>query len=557
MKLNAGTYNLNAGITFGGKSNVTLRGAGPDSTHLIFSGSVGCVYDTLVCITGPSSINPQPPQNTANWTAGYSKDTTTITISNKSNLSVGSILYLDQLDDSNTDNGALWVCATGGACAEEGDSAIDRPGRSQVQVVQVTSISASACPCTVGISPGLYMPNWRSTQSPGAWWMSNYISGVGVEDLSIENNGSVSGNNLNFGNARDSWAKNIRSLQAQRSHVLIYGALHVTIRDSYFHGVQGSAATSYGIETDIASSFLIENNIFQHVTSAMTMGQAAEGSVWAYNYAIDSYYCGTGCPSGWMQASSYHHTAGITYTLFEGNDGTGFTADAIHGTSDFMTAFRNRWQGYDPDGGSSGGKTAQTIPVHVYANNRYFNIIGNVLGDTRRPHSVYENFVTSATAPGAAPDQNVSIFMLGFSGNQEQATAGAYSFTVNNDVLVRNTMMRWGNWDTVNAAARFQSSEVPSGLSLYANAVPSGTTLPASFYLPGKPAWWGSGPFPAIGPDVTGGSVPGVGGHAYKIPARLCYENTTQSNGILTFNANNCYSTAAGPSAPTNLRIIP
>ena len=34
-------------------------------------------------------------------------------------------------------------------------------------------------------------------------------------------------------------------------------------------------------------------------------------------------------------------------------------------------------------------------------------------------------------------------------------------------------------------------------------------------------------PWPAIGPDVTGGSAPdGAGGFSYPIPAQLCYENT-------------------------------
>ncbi len=50
--------------------------------------------------------------------------------------------------------------------------------------------------------------------------------------------------------------------------------------------------------------------------------------------------------------------------------------------------------------------------------------------------------------------------------------------------------------------------------------------LPASFYLAGKPAWWGSMPFPATGPDVAGGSGPG--GHSYGNPAQACY---LQGNG--------------------------
>src|SRR5437867_12145411 len=41
--LNAGTYNLSSGITFGGKSNVTLRGAGADQTFLIFTGNYNCL----------------------------------------------------------------------------------------------------------------------------------------------------------------------------------------------------------------------------------------------------------------------------------------------------------------------------------------------------------------------------------------------------------------------------------------------------------------------------------------------------------------------------------
>src|SRR5205809_6767610 len=52
--------------------------------------------------------------------------------------------------------------------------------------------------------------------------------------------------------------------------------------------------------------------------------------------------------------------------------------------------------------------------------------------------------------------------------------------------------------------------------------------------------------WPAIGPDVTGGQDPA--GHAYKIPARVCYDNTSKdSNGILIFNANICYNDPVAP----------
>src|ERR1700704_5239528 len=42
VKLNAGTYNLSTGIIFNNKNNVTLRGAGPDQTFLIFTAGTSC-----------------------------------------------------------------------------------------------------------------------------------------------------------------------------------------------------------------------------------------------------------------------------------------------------------------------------------------------------------------------------------------------------------------------------------------------------------------------------------------------------------------------------------
>jgi len=47
-------------------------------------------------------------------------------------------------------------------------------------------------------------------------------------------------------------------------------------------------------------------------------------------------------------------------------------------------------------------------------------------------------------------------------------------------------------------------------------------------------------PWPAIGPDVTGGQD--AAGYAYKIPAQVCYDNSPKNpDGTLTFNADNCY----------------
>ena len=116
-------------------------------------------------------------------------------------------------------------------------------------------------------------------------------------------------------------------------------------------------------------------------------------------------------------------------------------------------------------------------------------------------------------------------------------------------------MMRWGNYDTVHASVQWNSAEVPTSGMKYVNgnAVPSGHSLPNSLYMNGKPGWWGSMPWPAIGPDVSGGQGPG--GFAYQTPAYLCFQNGSFSGGMLNFDADNCYgsSTDQPPAPPTGL----
>ena len=142
-------------------------------------------------------------------------------------------------------------------------------------------------------------------------------------------------------------------------------------------------------------------------------------------------------------------------------------------------------------------------------------------------------------------------------------------------MLTLTTLLRWGNYDTVNNAVQWLCSEVPTSINPLANACPGVTgqpsSLPPSFYLSAKPAWWGSSPpWPAVGPDVTGGNVQSgtgtastLGGRAYKIPARLCYESTAPDSAygtanVLLFNATSCYgqqSASAPPATPTTLNV--
>jgi hypothetical protein len=536
--LAAGTYNLASGIDFGGHNNVVLRGAGADQTFLKFSGSVGCEGPpSAICMENGDNSWPGNPNQTATWTAGYASGNNSITLSSVTNLVPNqSLIILDQCDDGFTgtdcatggpsDTGAVWNCNVAGTCTSVGGGpgGAARNNRSQQQQVLVTGISGKG-PYTVTISPGLYMPNWRSSQNPGAFWANVTSTGQGVENLSIDATGVTGSPTMAAGivvyNCYNCWVTGNRILLTERNHVWLYESSHVTVANNYMYGSQNATDLSYGVEHYMGSDNLIVNNIGEHIVSPYLQGGADEGVVWAHNFGIDDYYQ---TAPGWFMAGSWLHAAGSAMDLWEGNQQSGFTADNRHGTHHFTTLFRNYFQGTQAFcAGSPCGK--QGAAIQLYANSRYFNVIGNVLG------SPYQNNYGSIASNGI--NGNSSIYTVGWSGNGGSLDGTCCAA----DAVTPNSLMRWGNYDTVTATLRFANSEVPSNFndgsgspSAFVNPVPSSQNLPASFYSSSQPAFWttpfGTPPWPANGPGVSGGNLPNVGGYANNIPAELCYANS-------------------------------
>ena len=556
--LETGTYNGLGGITFAAHNNVTLRGRGASNTRLNFSGGgIGCNgLGSHVCmIDSNGGWNQDAPGTVANWTAGYAQGATQITLASVSGLAPGRLLVLDRVDPAADPGGDVWICSST-ACTEQGTDIGRGSGaskRGQTEIHTVVSVAGNV----VTINPGLLHPNWSSAQSPQAWWAGNApATGMGIEDLSLNYTGSTAQYGMQIQMCDGCWVKGIRSINARNAHVNLYLSSHVTIRDSYFYGSQSAASQSYGFEPWLGGNHRWENNIFQHQASPMVLS-GASGVVAAYNYALDDYYCNGGC-SGWFQAAMYHHESGSSEILWEGNTVPGLTGDNIHGPGVFTTVFRNRIDGKDPS--NSDNKTAQTVPVNLTARYRFFNVVGNVLG-TSGYHTTYQVNTTTTASQSCGGGGDTAIYRLGWAGNCNNSDGPG-------DPTVDDVMLRWGNYDTVNAAVRFVSSEVPTGSALYPNPLPATQALPASFYLTARPAFfatpWSTVPWPAIGPDVTGGDIPNVAGHAFKIPAQLCYEHMSNdpafaAGTVRSFNATTCYVTTGAvtaPAAPTNVRII-
>ncbi len=209
--LTAGTYTLNDNILFDYKNGVTLRGAGADRTKLVWTASttvsVSCWGpNALVCFRNDERNDVTAISGgTASWTAGYAQGTTVITVTNTTNLTVGNLLYLDQLNDLNGSGSPtsadIRVCTGDVDCTPRSTDSAGRPGRNQSQTVRVVAINGNQ----VTISPGLHMPNWRASQSPGAWWGRTNIRGSGIEDMSLDNTISSSYGIIILRDAMDCW----------------------------------------------------------------------------------------------------------------------------------------------------------------------------------------------------------------------------------------------------------------------------------------------------------------------------------------------------------------
>lgn len=596
--LNPGTYTITTtlfGPNNGGAApgNVSLRGAGPNQTILTWTGTTNnCngIGATAFCIFNGDSGTAEYSTNVLNWTGGYSQGSTTLTLGSAvsgslSNLQVGSLLQLNQQDQAN-DNGNWWNCgvipngSTPGCTW--GGSSNAWPGRTQTQTVTVTGISGS----NVTISPGIYGSDWSGSLSPYAAFSSTLpVSGFGLEDLQI--------NTQSLGDIQamvetewvtNSWIKDVALINsaatsaAARKHAEISSSTHVTVRDSYLYGSSPSSE-GYGVDLSWGScDNLVENNIFQHMATG-TILETGCANVFGYNYAVDNFYTGAGGAPNWQQCDAFHHDAGDAFDLWEGQEGICAAFDDMHGSSYGMTVFRSYFNGHDPatlcpGGGSgcgTGAKLQFTAAILDMAFARYTNVVASVLG-TAGYHNTYQN-VGQAGSPGSCPIFPwTAVYSLNFSNSNQLPFSPACvqsSFSLDNDPLAGQTLMRWGNYDVVNGSIQTNSSETATGASTYpgvSSPSVSWSSYP-SFYLSAKPSWWvfpsgnASTPWPAIGPEVSGGNISGVGGHAYLTPAANCFLNvlggkTDGSSGPLNFAASSCYpgtASAGGPAAPSNL----
>lgn len=551
--LSAGTYSITGTINV--PSNVTLRGAGADSTILNATGSGGNVISLG---SGYVSYNP------INIVGGTGAGSTSITLSSASGVSVGMYLVIAETNNSSyvTSSGSEGECTWCDGWTSTGSLA-------RGQIVAVTGVSGS----TVTISPGLY---GGYTNSPIAVPFNMSANHAGVENLQVYANNTGYSSNFGLSACAYCWVKGVESNYTDGDHVEVYWGYRDEIRDSYFSNAYLHSPGQHDSDIQIAlktSASLIENNIVERTHQAIMLEWGAAGNVISYNYTMGEF--DNGAPSFVIGGIDFHG-AHPQYNLLEGNVVTEIEPDSIWGSSSHTTAYRNWVVGTNricsPSSGRGTVDCSGSNGVYGYQAARAMqisylstknNFVGNVVGSSQ---------MQSLTASGTPLSQVASVEYP--ASRSYDSTAYGWSFgygEVNDDgsgdgcsggsapchlAKTSSTDLLHGNFNSIGGLTGWLTGLTQS--------------LPASFYLSSKPTWWGSTPFPATGPDVTGGKGPG--GHSYGNPAQVCY--TTVMGGTdggagspLKFNASKCYGAststpstpAAAPAAPQKLSgtVIP
>jgi len=397
---------------------------------------------------------------------GNKGDNTVVMLLVPSWIRPGELYIIDELDDPALING---TGTAGGQTYRE----IEGNGpRGKAQLVKVTS--------TTPISVTFELPlneTYRVSQSAqisesayNAGGGAHALKRAGIEDIAFEYTYTDAGKeSIKMENNDSCWLKNVSAYNCPGSyHVWQDFCYRCQIRHcefSYSHlygGGQGYGIALYYYST----AGLFEDNIVHHAHTGVTVNYGCSGNVFAYNYLFDGY------SDAQQEPSMSAHGVCTWQCLFEGNYCYNkLSLDFTHGSSGVHhTAFRNRILGLTASG------TGDQVPVTIERYNRGNNIIGNVLG-VRGKHGTYA-WVAPGNCGGLA-----AIYRLGYYLNAD-CDASTYD-----PPSVLGTLIH-ANYDVVTTTN--------NGI-VWDPSTPD-RTLPASYYLAGKPAWFGNLPWPPYNP---------------------------------------------------------
>jgi len=527
--LAAGTYQIPGTIRI--PSNVTLRGAGADRTILNATGT-----GENVIAMGSGKV----PYNPVKIVSGATAGSTSILVEDARRIAPGKYLVIAELN-----NPAFVSVAGSKANCDWCDGWTKTGSMARGQIVEVKDVRGDR----VTISPALYS---AYTLSPVAVPFEMAAKHAGVEDLQVYANNTGYAASFGMLQCAYCWIKGVETNYSDSDPAEVFWGFRDEVRDSYFSNSFTHQPGEHDSGIHVAyktSASLFENNIVERARVSFDLGWGEAGNVFAYNYTQGEFV--TADP-GVLVGGFRFHGAHAQFNLFEGNIVTTIDEDSIWGSTSHITAFRNWVTGTNRVCAPLSGRgavnctgsnahyafqAARAIQISYLASLNSF--VGNLVGSAQMQSLTGHNRVLPQIASVEYPaprsyEGAVYGWSFGYGPLEDRGTgtgtgcgasvppchaAGAYS-----------TNFFHGNYNHIDGSIGWAP-----GVS---------HKLPPSFYLAAKPGWWGSLPFPAIGPEITGGSGPA--GHSFGNPAQICYQivmggSDGGQGSPLVFNATRCY----------------
>lgn len=531
VQLAAGRFLINGGNYLLLNKAITLRGAGPDRTTLEktdgakpFKEAVGDKPSPLI-VVGPSLFSSTSDTVNAvrstNLRADALKGEKTIEVDDPTGLLPGQVVLLDEASGAAwrpdpQGRGEIWASSDFRVVWQKHEPAIPfvddfapdafpstpqsagswfaRPDRPVAEVKEIAAVTGSRITFTTPVHI-----SYRKTHAAQlSRFAQPHVKHAGVEDLALK--GGDAGN-LRFNWAASSWARNIDNASWHGEGFAVHSSFRIELREFFVHDAAwaqpGGGGYAIGLSAGSAE-VLIENGIAVRANKVMVVRSAGAGSVIGYNY-MDMGYINTN--GAWIETGlNASHMVGAHHVLFEGNYAHNADSDNTHGNSIYHTFFRNYLRGIRAPFDSQAGGTIDDMSqprngprraAGLMAYSYWMSFVGNVLGSPGQMAGwSYETRFTDAK-PG--------IWMLGWDAVKPYPT----------DARVAASTIRHGNFDYLTNTTRWDSEIADR-------------TLPASMYLPGRPAFFDAGRgyhWPWVGP------VEQVKLHA--LPAKARYDAGT------------------------------
>lgn len=400
------------------------------------------------------------------------------------------------------------------------------------QVVKVSTLNAGTK--TVTFTPAL-----------NDAYASDYISinisepyKCGLTGLYIENSTDTDTHTINMEGAQECWVQNCEIAKVSRHAIRIVSSFGCeftlnTIHDTY--DAQGDHG--YGIcFYQFSCNNLAYNNIGYKLRHFMPIEYGGQGNVYAYNYSFNPIN-GSGTSTDYLMGDALNHGGAMHYNLYEGNVMATIRFDSVLGSSRWTTVFRNQvqrnaaWAALKANAGSA--SYGSDIQKWNYNANLQANVYeappAAFTAGLRRWGTTQDN--NDAGTITAATNASPIVVTLNtdfgtpavFQTGDRMVVSGALGNTAANGtwIVTRIDGFNFGlqgttgnGTYTANSGTASPGIDPKSQSTTYLDGefdITTGVTtwfsgdhtLPNSYYLTAKPAWWDAGVWPSIGPDLA------------------------------------------------------